>query len=372
MAAASAVALTGVFAAANAQVVPLEIEGPVSSVTASTPESGFVTVMGQQVYYDENTAFVTPTSDKTKTRRTNAKGVLTNNPLTATQWLRGENFAGRRRPGFLGGTLIVTGFWDPALNGTGGIYAEEIFSDISENVILGVITDNVCTNNYCNNPNDYIEGNASTKFVDNKDQRLPAHPIVDAGLFELDLTGANLVGGTFGGEGYYSDDAVFPRLGALILDDPETEEVESGREPPTENALVYWDFALGDFRPDLLADKTREISVLRIRCDVGDRLEVRGWVHQNVDLNGNSTSGSAATGIIRAIMRFPGANDIIVTNGVPVAEANNAYGRYRLRGDVNNCADEVEVQWLSAANNGTILASTVASVDRLREDGDDD
>ena len=370
MAAASAVALTGVFAAANAQAVPLEIEGPVSSITASTPESGFVTVMGQQVYYDENTAFVTPTSDKTQTRRTNANGVLTNRPLTATQWLRGENFAGRRRPGFLNGTLIVTGFWDPTLNGTGGIYAQEIFSDISENVILGVITDNLCTNQGCNNPNDYIEGNGSTKFVDNKDQRLPAHPIVDAGLFELDLTGANLVGGTFGGEGYYSDDAVYPRQGAPILDDPETEIDESGFEPPTENALVFWDFAMGENRPDLLLNKSiREISVLRIRCDVGDRLEVRGWVHQPVNAAGISAT-SAATGTIRAIMRFPGAPDITVTNGVPVAEANNAYGGYRLRGDVANCADEVEVQWL-AAPGGAVLASTVASVDRLRADGDD-
>lgn len=355
MAAASAVALTGVFATATAQVVPLEIEGPVSAATATSPETGFVTVMGQQVYYDENTAFVTPTSDKTQTRRTNANGVLTNRPLTATQWLRGENFEGRRRPGFLNGTLIVTGFWDPLLNGTGGIYAQEIFSDISENVILGVITANNCETQGCNGPNDFIEGNGSTKFLDNKDQRLPAGPIVDGGLFELQLAGANLVGATFGGEGYYSDEPVYPRSGGA-----------------TEQGLIYWDFALGDIRPDLLLRKDeREISVLRIRCDVGDRLEVRGWVHQPVNASGISLNGTAATGTIRAIMRFDGAPDIVVTNGAPVAEANNAYAGYRLRGDVANCADEVEVQWLTAAN-GAVLASTTASVDRLREDEGED
>lgn len=352
MAAASAAALTGVCAIAHAQVVPLELEGPVSAVTASSPETGFVTVMGQQVYYDENTAFVTPTSDKTQTRRTNANGVLTNRPLTATQWLRGENFEGRRRPGFLNGTLIVTGFWDPALNGTGGVYAEEIFSDIAENVILGVITANNCETQACNGPNDYIEGNASTKFLDNKDQRLPAQPIVDAGLFELDLTGVNLVGGTFGGEGYYSDDAVYPRSGA------------------TEQGLVYWDFELGENRPDLLLRKNqREISVLRIRCNVGDRLEVRGWVHQPVNAAGISTSGTAAVGTIRATMSFPGADDVVVTNGVPVAEVNNAYAGYRLRGDVPNCADEVKVEWI---NGVTILATTTAPVDRLRGDEGED
>lgn len=347
MAAASAVALTGVFAAANAQVVPLEIEGPVSAVTATTAETGFVTVMGQQVYYDENTAFVTPTSDKTKTKRPNNP----NRPLTATQWLRGDNFEGRRRPGFLNGTLIVTGFWDPALNGTGGIYAEEIFSDISENVILGVITANNCATPGCNGPNDFIEGNGATKFLDNKDQRLPAGPIVDAGLFELDLTGANLVGGTFGGEGYYSDDPVYPRSAAT----------------KTEQGLIYWDFELGDIRPDLLKTKlSREISVLRIRCTAGGRLEVRGWVHQPVSPTGVSLNGTAATGSIRATMNLPGGGTFVATSNDLVAEINNAYAGYQLRADVNACADTVKVDWLPQGG-GAPLATITAPVDRLRE-----
>lgn len=349
MAAASAAAFSGVCAIASAQVVPLEIEGPVSAYQAFTPESGVLTIMGQSVYVDENTEFVTPTSDRSQTQRPNNP----NRPLTANQWLRGDKFEGRRRNGFLGGTLIVTGFWDPLMNdGAGGIYAEEVFSDISENVILGVITANTCTTQSCDGPDDFIEGNGSTKFLDNKDQRLPAQPIVDAGLFELDLTGVDLVGSTFGGEGYYSDDPVYPR------------------SAPAEQGLIYWDFELGENRPDLLLRPgEREISVLRIRCNVGDRLEVRGWVHQPVDAAGNSTEGTAAVGTIRATMKFPDRPDIEVTNGIPVAEANNAYGGYRLRGDVPACADEVLVEWVI---NGLSVASTVAPVDRLRgDDGDD-
>lgn len=138
MAAASTAALTAVGMTANAQIVPLEIEGPMSGHTAITPETGFLTVMGQTVYFDENTAMVTPTSDKSQTARPNNP----NRPLTATQWFRGERFEGRNRPGFIGATVIITGYWDPAMNGgAGGVYAEEIFSDISENVILGVITE---------------------------------------------------------------------------------------------------------------------------------------------------------------------------------------------------------------------------------------
>ncbi|MFN4024862.1 MAG: hypothetical protein ACK4MQ_08515 [Hyphomonas sp.] len=342
MAAASAAAITGVCAVASAQVVPLEIEGPVSAYEATTPETGILTIMGQLVHVYENTEFVTPTSDRSQTQRPNNP----NRPLTANQWLRGERFEGRRRPGFLGGTLIVTGFWDPLMNaGAGGIYAEEVFSDISENVILGVITANSCATPACNGPDDFIEGNGSTKFVDNKDQRLPAQPIVDAGLFELNLTGANLVGTTFGGEGYYSDDPVYPR------------------SAPAEQALVYWDFELGDLRPDLLLRRDqREVSVLRVRCTVGDRLEVRGWVHQA--MNAQGVGPNANVGTMRITMRPPGATIVQVSEADFVLEINPAYARYQVRADVPNCAEEVEVDWMI---NGISVASTTAPVDRLRD-----
>lgn len=354
MAAASAAAITGVCAVASAQTVPLELEGPFSAYEVVSPESGWATIMGQNVFVDENTAFVTPTSDKTQTQRPNNA----NRPLNANQWIRGERFEGRRRPGFLNGTLIVTGFWDPDMpnkdgTGLGAIYAEEVFSDIAENVILGVITDSFCTEINCNGEGNYIEGNGSTKFLDNKDQRLPAGPVVDAGLFEVDLSGnPDLTGVLFGGEGYYTDDPVHPR----------------GSEEPDEQALIYWDFSLGDFQPNLLLNASvAEISVLRIRCEAGDRLEVRGWVHQPI-----GSGLSPATGQIRATLMRPGQPNVVATNGTPAAIDVTApeYGFYQLRQDVPACGDEVLVEWV--AGNGTILASTVAGVDRLREDGDDD
>lgn len=351
MAAASAVALSGVFAAANAQVV-VELEGPLNSYVAADGFNGTMTVMNTKVAVSPDTAFVTPTKTRDELFASNARN-STGARYNVTNWIRGDSYDGRNPRGVIGATVIVTGVVDP---GTGVVTAQEVFTDIAENVVLGVVSETNCTNAECNNPGDFIRGNGPTGpvFIPNKDPRLPANPIVDAGLFELNLQGANLNGALFGGEGYFSQTPLHP-VGA-----------------PAEQALVYWAFELGDIRADLLKNKSiREISVLRIRCDVGDRLEVRGWVHQPVNDAGISLNGSAATGTIRAIMRFPGAPDISVTNGVPVAEANNAYANYQLRADVANCADEVEVQWLSGPN-GAVLASTVAPVDRLRGDEAED
>ncbi len=351
MAAVSAVALTGVFSAANAQVV-VELEGPLNSYVANDANSGTMTVMNTKVEVTAQTAFVTPTQTRDALFASNARNSA-GARYNVTNWIRGDSYYGRNPRGVIGATVIVTGVVDP---GTGVVTAQEVFTDVAENVILGLISETNCTNARCDNPGDFIRGNGPTGpvFIPNKDPRLPANPIVDAGLFELNLQGANLNGSFFGGEGYFSQNAIHPV------------------NAPVEQGVVYWDFELGDIRPDLLLRKNqREISVLRIRCDVGDRLEVRGWVHQPVNNAGISLNGTAATGTIRAIMRFPGSPDITVTNGVPVAEVNNAYAGYRLRGDVANCADEVEVQWLSAPN-GAVLASTIAPVDRLRGDEGDD
>lgn len=347
LAAASAVALTGVFAMANAQVV-VELEGPLGSYVANDANSGTMTVMNTKVNVTAETDFVTPTKTRNELWASNARNSA-GARYNVTNWVRGDSYYGRNPKGVIGATVIVTGVVDP---GTGVVTAQEVFTDVAENVILGLVSETNCTNARCDNPGDFIRGNGPTGpvFIPNKDPRLPANPIVDAGLFELNLQGADLNGAFFAGEGYFSQTPVHP----------------NNVETPTEQGVVYWDFELGDIRADLLLRKNqREISVLRIRCDVGDRLEIRGWVHQPVNAAGISAT-SAATGTIRAIMRFPGSPDITVTNGAPVAEVNNAYAGYRLRGDVANCADEVEVQWLSGPN-GAVLASTIASVDRLRE-----
>ncbi len=361
MAAASAAALAGVFAAAQAQVVPLELEGPLSAYEPADEDNGTLTVMGIPVAVDADTAFVTPTAD-----RGEAINSATGLPYTIDEWVRGANFRARRNPGLIDGTVIVTGVWDPSLNdGAGGVYAEEVFSDVSENVILGVVTANNCPNRLCRGAGSGIVVNNGAYFVPNVDARMPAGAPVDGGLFELNLAGADLVGATVGGEGYYSDRPI--NLPPLMGEEVNENGVHR------KQALVYWDFGVADIRPDLLHFKNRrEVSVLRIRCNVGDRLEVRGWVHQRVNADGESLDGSAATGSIRATMRFPGTQiaNVVRTSTDFVAEPNIAYARYQLRDDVPACAEEVEVEWLI---NNVPVASIVAPVDRLRgDDGDDD
>lgn len=350
LAAASTAALAGVCAMAHAQLVPLELEGPMDSYVSNGPQAGEMTVMGIPVLVDTATAFVTPTKSRTDLPNPNS-ATGTTGTMPINQWLRGDPYLGLRRPGLLGNTVIVTGDWDPTAvrpNGSlGAVRATEVFSDVAENVVLGVVTSNSCASDTCQAPGDYIRANNGPAFVANKDARLPANPIVDAGLFKLDLTNADLTGALMAGEGYYTTDAI---------------PIGDGT---TEKALVYWNFELGDIRPDLLADKNNEeVSVLRIRCDVGDRLEVRGWVHQPVDAAGQSTAGSAAVGTIRATMSFPGQPNIVRTSNDLVPELNNAYAGYQLRADVPNCADTVKVEWLI---NGIAVAEETASVDRLRE-----
>lgn len=349
MSAACAAAFSGVCAVANAQVL-VEIEGPVSGYVADGGNAGTITVMNNKIAVTSDTAFLTPTQSRDVLFQEGARNSL-DNRYNVTNWMRGDQFQGRRPRGLIGATVIVVGEVDPV---TGIITAQEVFSDVAENVVLGAVSANRCTNAACDNPGDYIRGNGALGpvFVPNKDQRLPANPIVDAGLFELNLENVDLTAGatptTFGGEGYFSQDPVHPTDSAS----------------PTEEAIVYWAFELGEIRPDLLLrPASREVSVLRVRCDVGDRLEVRGWVHQPVDANGNSTAGSAAQGTIRVTMNFPNAPSIVVQEADFVPEVNNAYARYQVRQDVADCAEEVLVEWLL---NGVAQTSTIAPVDRLR------
>jgi hypothetical protein len=363
MSAAAAAALAGVCATANAQGVPVEIEGPLSAYTATTTTSGTLTVMNNKVAVNQFTEFVSPTGARSSILRPNG------NPLfNVTQWMRGATYNGRVRPGLLGGTVIVTGEFDPATN---ILTASEVFSDISENVILGVVTDANCETAQCDGPDDYIRGNGATGpvFIPNKDPRLTALPITDAGLFELDLTRAGpngLVGTaaaptTFGGEGYFSEDKIFP------LGDP----------APQEQALVYWAFELGENRPDLIANfGVPEISSLRIRCTEGGRLEVRGFVHAGMTETGAPAGGAGmpttgGVGRIRVVMTTDaGTTTYLDEDGdPPTADLPATYGVYRLRADVTDCGTEADVFWDRPNGAGTPWAEVLkVPVDRLREE----
>jgi hypothetical protein len=376
LSAVAAAALTGVCVTAQAQVL-VEIEGPMSAYTRATNNSGTLTVMNNKIAVTADTAFVSPTQTRDDLfRQRNPDGTFVLNQLSARynveNWVRGDNFFARSAQGLLGATVIVTGTVDPL---SGVITAEEVFSDIAENVVLGAIYENQCTNATCDAPGDFIRGNgpAGPVFIPNKDLRLPALPITDAGLFELNLAGKDLgvtepVVTTFGGEGYFSEG---PVKGA-------------------EQGIVYYAFAIGENRPDLLLNPgIPELSTLRVRCTEGDRIEVRGFVHAPTDANGNPTGGrfvidpatntvanfdnptSGGQGRIRVTMRVNGVLQTFLDEDgePPVADVPGVYGRYQLRQEVDQCGDTVNVYWDRANTTNLPWASALnVPVDRLRED----
>lgn len=361
MSAAAAAALASVCATAQAQVqVPIELEGPLASYTATTTTSGALSVMNNTVLVDANTEFVSPTGSRSSITRPNG------NPLfNINQWMRGETYNGRRRPGLLGGTVIVTGIFDTATN---TILASEVFSDIAENVVLGVVTEATCATAQCNGPGDFIRGNGATGpvFLPNGDPRLKAGPLTDAGLFLLDLTKGSLVGTaaeptTFAGEGYFSEDKIFP----------------VGSATPQEQAVIYWAFELGENRPDLVATPgVPEISSLRIRCTEGGRLEVRGFVHAPMTATGASlnTPGMPANGGVGRIRATMTVNGVTTTyldedGDPPTADLPATYGVYRLRADVADCGTEANVYWDRPGGVGAPWASVLnVPIDRVREE----
>lgn len=361
MSAVAAAAIAGVHATANAQVlVPIEIEGPLSEYVATTANSGTMTVLNVEIDVNATTSFTTPTGSR-DTWLNNA-----GNPVSLNQWIAGGNngtaMEGRVEGGILGGTVIVTGEYDTA---TGRIFASEVFTDVAENVVLGVITDNHCETWHCQGPNDYIRGNGALDgsggvvFEPNNNPRLKAGRITDAGLFEINLAGKSLVGTpdaptTFAGEGYLSDNKVFPS------------------DAPAEQALIYWAFELGENRPDLLRNRLTELSVLRVRCTEGGRLEARGFVHSPVNAAGNprTVAGhptSGGDGVITATMVADGQTFEFVGEA-PDPDVPASYGVYRLRADVDVCGDSVDVHWRPTATGTPWYSVLGAPVDRLREE----
>jgi hypothetical protein len=125
----SSVAAIGLVAAAapamaQALLADVAIEGTIQGFEAATPGDvapnglpiiGVVNVMGATVKVPADAVIHSPTNDR----------------LTWAQFTT-VPFVGRTQPGFLGGTAIVTG------DSQGGvIYAADLFSDMSENVVVG-------------------------------------------------------------------------------------------------------------------------------------------------------------------------------------------------------------------------------------------
>jgi len=213
-----------VCATATAQVL-VEVEGPIDNFEANGPGSDrILTVMGIPVIITGQTFLYSPTADRRSAD--DPVGIATNNGnYNLGQWYKGLKFPGRSERGFIGGTAIVLGTFDPNYEivgdpegRIGAIIPDEVFSEPAENVVLGLITDSQCSGDSCDAADiaadgitvdlyrDWVQGNAGPYMVPVFDPRMPAGPLVDELGFELDLDpGDSLTGFEFGVEGYYGD-----------------------------------------------------------------------------------------------------------------------------------------------------------------------
>lgn len=313
--------------ATGQELTPLELEGPIQNYQGGPIK--VLTVMDMDVIVDGTTEAISPSADR---RSANPD---TGRALGWGKWFKGDKLPGRKERGFVGGTAIVTGVWDPTAGpeGAGAVVASEVFTEPAENVVLGLVTSNVCTTPGCDDPTtDFVRGNNGPAMLAIADSRIPAGPVGDDGGFELDLTGADLVGVPFAVEGYY---------GNLAVSVPDSES--------NEKAIHYFALNLGGFFGDLLANKDAEVSLLRAQCRVGDNMDIRGAVHSAVNEDGSPVDPTGGVdGTIEVEFFLPnGARIVRTTNEVtPAAEIGiSAFGEYRIRFDTPFCPETINVSW---------------------------
>jgi hypothetical protein len=208
---------------------PFEIEGP---ITAVTPGSGTILVMGITIHVPVSVAIKSPTAT-----------------VTLDQ-LTGAPMPGRYtdQPGFIGGTAIITG------NVVGGTYeAATVFAEPAENVLRGPLS---CTYPYLRmggfSCGDGVELSMLT------DERMPAGPIRNQ--FGFAVNPATLQTGTFAAvEGYHGN-----QDGVLYV---HTMEINGNAE---------------------LAQPGAQVSVQRADC------RVRGGSKDEIEVRGGVTNGTGS------------------------------------------------------------------------------
>ncbi|WP_346290321.1 hypothetical protein [Sphaerothrix gracilis] len=194
---------------------------------------------------------------------------------------------GRNRDGFEGGTAIVIGTPDP--NDPNAIIADDVFVEPAENVVLGTVGPGLSTI-------------LDVPVVFLTDSRIPSTAINSFG-FEIDP--ADVQGGEFGGvEGYFAGGTLYVH----------TAEVD-GPIPPASN-------------PD-----QPQVSVLRVRCDPGGRIEVRGGAYV--------PSGNANNTIV--VRNLDTRTNFGSTQAEPDEEGSPQFGEYRFREDVETCPNRIRV-----------------------------
>ena len=310
-----------------------------------------LTVMNMDVVVDGTTEAISPSADRRTANPDTGRG------LGWGKWFKGDPLPGRRQKGFLQGTAIVTGVWDPTggPDGLGAVIASEVFTEPAENVVLGVITSNQCSTPACNGAEDVIRGNNGPALLAIADSRIPAGPVGDDGGFELDLTDADLVGVPFAVEGYY---------GNLAVDVPDSETDEL--------AIHYFALNLAGFFGDLLANQGPEVSVLRAQCRVGDSMDIRGALHSAVNDDGTPVDPTGGLdGVIEVAFSAPNGGTVLRTTNeiTPAAEVGiGAFGEYRIRFDTPFCPETIDVTWRDFAGAPGERASAMAQPVDIRDD----
>jgi hypothetical protein len=156
----------------------LGVEGPIQRVLPLTNE---MIVMGIRVRVPPGTPITTPTTT-----------------LTGIRDLLGAPLPGRTQAGFLGGTAIINGTIVAGVPTAGDVFVEP-----SENVLIGTISANTCTNARCFGPGNFLDVNGA-RLVPIRDPRMAAGPVTNEFGFAANLTGVNLVGRAAESEGYFA------------------------------------------------------------------------------------------------------------------------------------------------------------------------
>lgn len=291
-------ALSSAASPASAQLAGVEIEGPMESITPTPPTFdpaingniiGEIRLMDVLIKVKEDALIHTPTA-----------------AITIDQLASGP-LPGRTEQGFHGGTGIITGE-----SIAGVIYADDVFSDLFEHVVVGEATNPVAA------------GTGFRATVNNmqlrrsSDPRMPAAPPINGFGFRIDTTTIE-PGSLLAAEGYYSKRQKILYYHALEADSAEL------------------------LRPDIT-----EVSILRAECRIRgggrDELSVRGGVH-------NATDPAAGTVQIQ-IPNAAGTGWVTVATATAVgdpATANPEQGEYRLDARnltfLNGCPSEIRARY---------------------------
>jgi hypothetical protein len=277
---------------ASAAAAPLALEGPIQAIAA---DGSSITVMGMTVAIPLGTLINSPTK------------ALTPEELVST-----ATFPGRVQQGFLGGTAIINGLTadDPA-NPLGVDFAEDIFVEPAENVLLGSVSFNGCGTATCDGAGDqlFISGVPMVRLADS---RIPAGAPIDANALAIDLTTTPVLSEA-AAEGYFGNDNNFYYFALETVGAP----VSCGVNCRPSDA----------------------VSIARARCRDGREIQVSGGV---ADAN-----GGAPTSLVVDIVDF-GTAPVIYD-----AALNEA--TYSARININGaCPASVTVNYKAATVSGNV------------------